>query len=126
MAPSNTDGPNRVGEASEANEANDTGQPPAAINGTGYIASRPYTPPGTGTTLPRTPSLTSFSLTEYSAKPSPPSEDRKVHLKKIVPDHLLLPNGNPDVSHPRRPSSPLASAPRYSKLPRGASYVFKP
>ena len=42
--------------------------------------------------------MTSFSLTEYSAKPTPPSEDRKTHMKKIVPDEFLLPNGNPDVS----------------------------
>jgi hypothetical protein len=42
--------------------------------------------------------LTSFSLTEYSAKPTPPTEDRKAHMKNIVPDEFLLPNGNPDVS----------------------------
>ncbi|KAK3367455.1 tryptophan synthase beta subunit-like PLP-dependent enzyme [Podospora didyma] len=66
------------------------------INGT----PRPQTPQ-------RTPSLTSFSLTEYSAKPSPPSEDRKAKMHKLVPDEFLLPNGNPDylrliiTSYPR-------------------------
>jgi hypothetical protein len=42
--------------------------------------------------------LTNLSLTEYSAQPTPPSEDRETHIKKIVPDEFLLPNGNPDVS----------------------------
>lgn len=54
--------------------------------------------------LARTPSLTSLSLTEYSAKPTPPTEDRKTHMKNIVPDELLLPNGNPDVSSSSLPS----------------------
>jgi len=38
-----------------------------------------------------------FPLTEYSAMPSPPSEEpRKTKAK--VPDDLLLENGHPDVS----------------------------
>ncbi|KAH9903762.1 threonine dehydratase-like protein [Xylariomycetidae sp. FL2044] len=45
---------------------------------------------------PRTPSLTGLSLTEYSANPSPPSEDKQARIKKIVPDEYLLPNGHPD------------------------------
>ncbi|GAB1317314.1 threonine deaminase [Madurella fahalii] len=104
MAPSETDDPNR---ANEIHETNNAGGSPAAVNGAVSSTSRPYTPPRTDTALPRIPSLTSFSLTEYSARPSPPSEDRKVHLKKIVPDDLILPNGNPDylrliiTSYPR-------------------------
>ncbi|KAK4229252.1 putative threonine protein [Podospora fimiseda] len=52
-------------------------------------------------------SLNTFALTEYSAKPTPPTEDRKTHVKKVVPDEFLLPNGNPDylrliiTSYPR-------------------------
>jgi len=38
-----------------------------------------------------------FSLTEYSAMPSPPSEEPKKSKAK-VPDDLLLENGHPDVS----------------------------
>jgi hypothetical protein len=59
------------------------------------------TPNGTSTTPrtpQRTPSLTSLALTEYSAKPSPPSEERSARINKIVPDEFLLPNGHPDVS----------------------------
>ncbi|KAK0713868.1 putative threonine protein [Lasiosphaeria miniovina] len=68
-----------------------------SANGT----SRPPQPPQ------RTPSLSSFSLTEYSAKPSPPSENRKAKMHNIVPEEFLLPNGNPDylrliiTSYPR-------------------------
>lgn len=46
---------------------------------------------------PRTPSLSALSLTEYSANPSPPSEDHQARIKKIVPDEFILPNGHPDV-----------------------------
>ncbi|KAK3322072.1 putative threonine protein [Apodospora peruviana] len=55
----------------------------------------------------RTPSVGSFALTEYSAKPSPPSEDKRTKMKNIVPNEFLLPNGNPDylrliiTSYPR-------------------------
>ncbi|KAF7914007.1 uncharacterized protein EAF01_000413 [Botrytis porri] len=45
---------------------------------------------------PRTPSLTSFSLTEYSANPSPPSESTKSNVSSIVPQEFILPNGYPD------------------------------
>ncbi|KAF7960466.1 hypothetical protein EAE96_000146 [Botrytis aclada] len=45
---------------------------------------------------PRTPSLTSFSLTEYSANPSPPSESTKSKVSSIVPQEFILPNGYPD------------------------------
>ncbi|KAF7937966.1 uncharacterized protein EAE97_007762 [Botrytis byssoidea] len=45
---------------------------------------------------PRTPSLTSFSLTEYSANPSPPSESTQSKVSSIVPQEFILPNGYPD------------------------------
>ncbi|KAL1837856.1 hypothetical protein VTJ49DRAFT_3304 [Mycothermus thermophilus] len=51
--------------------------------------------------LARTPSLTSFALTEYSARPTPPNEKRKESMKKIVPDEFLLPNGTPDPQYLR-------------------------
>ncbi|KAK3362046.1 tryptophan synthase beta subunit-like PLP-dependent enzyme [Lasiosphaeria ovina] len=71
------------------------------VNCSANVTSRPPQPPQ------RTPSLSSFSLTEYSAKPSPPSEDRKAKMHNIVPEEFLLPNGNPDylrliiTSYPR-------------------------
>lgn len=47
--------------------------------------------------IPRTPSLSGLSLTEYSANPSPPSERRQDRIKQIVPEEFILPNGHPDV-----------------------------
>ncbi|EKD21817.1 uncharacterized protein L3040_005330 [Drepanopeziza brunnea f. sp. 'multigermtubi'] len=52
-----------------------------------------------GTSPPRTPSSNSFSLTEYSANPSPPRGSPgspKSRLKGLIPDEFLLPNGYPD------------------------------
>lgn len=46
--------------------------------------------------LARTPSLNGFSLTEYTAQPSPPREGKKA-LNSVVPEEFLLPNGYPDV-----------------------------
>ncbi|KAI0178504.1 threonine dehydratase I [Hypoxylon sp. FL1284] len=46
--------------------------------------------------VPRTPSLTSLSLTEYSANPSPPSERQRERIQTIVPEEFILPNGHPD------------------------------
>jgi hypothetical protein len=46
----------------------------------------------------RTPSLNGFSLTEYTAVPSPPREGKKA-VNNIVPREFLLPNGYPDVRH---------------------------
>jgi hypothetical protein len=82
-------------------EANGTEETPTS-NGTNGAPQTPTqtTPAHSEGPLARTPSLSSFALTEYSAKPTPPTEDRKTHMKKIVPDEFLLPNGNPDVSHP--------------------------
>ncbi|KAI0015696.1 threonine dehydratase [Xylariomycetidae sp. FL0641] len=45
---------------------------------------------------PRTPSLSGLSLTEYSANPSPPSEDKQAKIRSIVPQEFILPNGHPD------------------------------
>jgi threonine dehydratase len=92
MASSETTSPHQAGGAEEIVAVN-------GINGT----AQPHTPPRSTPSrsdlpLARTPSLNSFSLTEYSAKPTAPTEDRKTHMKKIVPDEFLLPNGNPDVS----------------------------
>ena len=50
--------------------------------------SRPETPTG------------SMSLTEYSANPRTPSEEKRALLREQVPADLLLPNGFPDVSRP--------------------------
>ncbi|KAI8623780.1 threonine dehydratase-like protein [Xylariaceae sp. FL1651] len=46
--------------------------------------------------VPRTPSLSGLSLTEYSANPSPPSQRTRNCIKDIVPDEFILPNGHPD------------------------------
>lgn len=45
----------------------------------------------------RSPSISGLSMTEYSANPLPQSGDKQASIKKLVPDHLLLPNGHPDV-----------------------------
>lgn len=47
----------------------------------------------------RTPSLTSLSLTEYTANPSPPSRDAQAAKEKVnsvVPLDFMLPSGYPD------------------------------
>ncbi|GAB7338279.1 hypothetical protein MBLNU457_4598t1 [Dothideomycetes sp. NU457] len=50
-----------------------------------------------GVSTPPTPSKNTLSLTEYSAEPSPPTDDpRQKALKAGVPEHLLLPTGYPD------------------------------
>jgi hypothetical protein len=81
---------------------------PSGVNGveeidagisTGSTTQTTQTPSHSDGPLARTPSLSSFSLTEYSAKPVA-SVDQHSNIKKIVPDELLLPNGYPDVSHP--------------------------
>lgn len=46
---------------------------------------------------PRTPSLKTFSLTEYSSNPSPPRGSPGRKMKGIIPDEFLLPSGYPDV-----------------------------
>ncbi|KAG9743740.1 threonine dehydratase, biosynthetic, partial [Aureobasidium melanogenum] len=46
---------------------------------------------------PVTPKLNSLSLTEYTANPSPPSQDpRQKAIDAGVPEAFLLPNGYPD------------------------------
>ncbi|KAF7561361.1 hypothetical protein G7046_g2783 [Stylonectria norvegica] len=53
------------------------------VNGTnGYF--RPETPTG------------SMSLTEYSANPSTPSDEKRARIRQIVPEEFLLPTGYPD------------------------------
>ncbi|KAM5384449.1 hypothetical protein ACJZ2D_001485 [Fusarium nematophilum] len=56
-----------------------------SVNGTNGDA-RPHTP------------TTGMSLTEYSANPSTPSEEKRARIKQIVPEEFLLPTGYPDVS----------------------------
>lgn len=51
--------------------------------------------PTSSTSRPRTPSLNTLSLTEYSSNPTPPSQSPNV--KGIIPDEFVLPNGYPDV-----------------------------
>jgi threonine dehydratase len=65
---------------------------------------RPSTPdtPGSnglysGVQTPRTPLSSGLSLTEYTANPSPPSENAKQKAQQAVPEAFLLPNGFPDV-----------------------------
>lgn len=48
---------------------------------------------------PRTPSLNSLSLTEYSTNPSPPTSTPKPNVRSVVPDDFRLPTGYPDVCH---------------------------
>lgn len=50
-----------------------------------------------GERRPETPTG-GMSLTEYSANPSTPSEEKRARIKKIVPEEYLLPTGYPDVS----------------------------
>ncbi|KAI1638722.1 threonine dehydratase [Biscogniauxia mediterranea] len=45
---------------------------------------------------PRTPSRSGLSLTEYSANPSPPSEEKQARMRNVVPEEFILPNGYPD------------------------------
>jgi hypothetical protein len=46
---------------------------------------------------PRTPSLNTLSLTEYSTNPSPPSASPRSKIRGLIPDEFILPNGYPDV-----------------------------
>ena len=74
--------------------------PPAVIED----YSRPVTPEqngeANGVSTPRTPKQTGLSLTEYTANPSPPSEDQKSKAQSAIPEAFLLPNGYPDVCLP--------------------------
>lgn len=49
---------------------------------------------------PRTPSLNTLSLTEYSTNPSPPRETLRNKIKGVIPDEFIASNGYPDVSLP--------------------------
>lgn len=55
-----------------------------AVNGTNGVETRPHTPTST------------MALTEYSANPSTPSEEKRARIKQIVPEEFLLPTGYPD------------------------------
>ncbi|KAI9770352.1 MAG: threonine deaminase [Geoglossum umbratile] len=59
----------------------------------GYSENRPS---GTGTHTPQSPKLDTFSLTEYTANPTPPSEPIRASASSLIPDAFLLPNGTPD------------------------------
>lgn len=50
-----------------------------------------------GVHTPRTPSLNGFSLTEYTANPSPPRKGKKPDVLSLIPAEFILPNGYPDV-----------------------------
>jgi hypothetical protein len=56
--------------------------------------------PNGSTHTPRVPSLNGFSLTEYSANPTPP-RGKSPHLTSVVPPDYRLPNGYPDVRRSR-------------------------
>jgi hypothetical protein len=60
--------------------------------------AEPTTPTTNGVKTPVTPQqhYGGFSLTEYSAQPSPPSSKPKTEEAK-VPKEFLLPSGYPDV-----------------------------
>ncbi|KAH8816407.1 threonine dehydratase-like protein [Xylogone sp. PMI_703] len=49
-----------------------------------------------GSSRPMTPSHSTLSLTEYTANPSPPSEDLRSKVSSSVPREFILPNGYPD------------------------------
>ena len=55
------------------------------------------------TSRPRTPSLNTLSLTEYSSNPTPPSESPRSKVRGLIPDEFILPNGYPDVCSPLFP-----------------------
>ena len=78
------------------------------------------------TSRPRTPSINTLSLTEYSMNPSPPSTTPRSKTKGVVPDEFILPNGYPDVcisplsAHfqliPANSTSASSSPPAFTKL----------
>lgn len=83
-------------ENAQPSEMNGLEESPV-INGMDTASQADAAQSSSNMSLPRTPSLGSLALTEYSAQPTPPTEDRKTRVNKIVPDEFLLPNGNPDV-----------------------------
>jgi len=58
--------------------------------------------PNGPTHTPRTPSLNGFSLTEYTANPTPPRGESPQRYS-VVPEDYLLPNGTPDVRRLLKP-----------------------
>ena len=77
--------------ASKISDNSDSGDPHgvSAINEMTRERSdsdgRPHTPKG------------SMALTDYSVNPSTPSAEKRQHIRDIVPEDFLLPNGHPDV-----------------------------
>jgi hypothetical protein len=76
------------GQTANMTEADEV---PNGTNDSDHTPTQPTTPP------PR-PKHTTLALTEYTANPSPASSPPKPRAHSIVPEHLLLPNGHPDVS----------------------------
>jgi len=58
-----------------------------AVNGVNGAVDRPQTPIANG-----------MSLTEYSANPTTPPEDKRNRIRKAVPQEYLQEDGHPDVS----------------------------
>lgn len=59
-------------------------------------------PPTNGTVTPLSSKLTGLALTEYTAAPTPPSEQSEHKVPGLppnwnIPEESLLPNGYPDV-----------------------------
>ena len=50
-----------------------------------------------GTRTPEKPHISSLSLTEYTATPSPSATPKQKIEAAGVPEHFLLPTGYPDV-----------------------------
>ncbi|KAJ1324438.1 threonine dehydratase [Microdochium nivale] len=78
-------------DAATVNAPNGVPQDPAVTNG-----DRVNGTTGDNTMHSRNLSLTGLSLTEYSANPSPPSEDHDAKIRATIPADFLLPNGRPD------------------------------
>src|SRR5262245_21331267 len=76
--------------------ADSNGSPESTLVANGFVngadgQSRPHTPPNP-----------CMSLTEYSANPKTPAEEKRMRIKRVLPDDYLLEDGNPDVSAPVR------------------------
>jgi hypothetical protein len=91
--------------SSSSSSASSTSPSPILCGRTGDM-SRPSTPLHQQTNglysgaqtprTPQTPNINTFSLTEYSANPTPPRASGAIP-ESPVPDDFLLPNGTPDV-----------------------------
>lgn len=69
------------------------------------LAERPRTPENTngaanavnGHRGLETPAPSGMSLTEYSATPNTPPDEKQQRIRSVVPEDFLLPDGYPDV-----------------------------